>query len=121
MYPNYRTVAPDPATFLGRNPDYKAELFAELAPCPLYVNARVIAAPGITDNKRTRYRLGWVLAEQRWAKGQDLRFMPAALLDWAARLIVEVYPDIESATGLTDDEIGELQREQAEKRKQYAV
>lgn len=110
----YRIKLPDPDTLLGRH-ESGAELYAELAPVPLYVHARILA-PGLLGTKRASFRAGWVIEERRWARGQDASIIPAHLLAWAATLVQEAYPSVEEAAGLTRVEIDALKAEQAAKR-----
>lgn len=117
----YRIKTPEPDTFIAEHTN-GARLYAELADCPLYANARVIAANDalLPGSRRRSFRLGWVIEEQRFARGKDHMGMPADFLAWVADEISAIYPDLEQATGCTPAEIEELKREQAEKRAKYA-
>lgn len=111
----YAFIPPDPDTLIAERGTTK--LYAELAECPLYVNARIIG-PGILG-KRFSFRLGWIIEEKRWAFGGDVFRLPAALLEWAAEAVAEVYPDLATATGCTLEEIAEIKAEQTHKREVY--
>lgn len=109
---------PDPESFIARHEETGAELFAELAPVPLYVNARIIA-PKLGIGRRKSFRAGWLIGPQRLARGRDVMLLPAELKAWIAEQLAYVYPDHETASGLTPEEIKELEAEQDAKRKQY--
>lgn len=110
--------APDPDTLIAAHPTIDAKLYAELGDCPLYVNARLIA-PGLLGDGRKSFHLGWVIKDARWAKGKDVRKLPPEVLEWAAPLIKDVYPDLETATGMNAEEIAEIESEQAVKRAEF--
>ena len=114
----YAFKPPSEETFLAKHPVMDARLYAELASVPLYVTVRLIA-PGLVG-KRQSYRFGWVIHESRWANGgADMRLVPKAILDWMAPYVREAYPDFETATGMTADEMQELITEQAQKRAKH--
>lgn len=111
----YPIKRPDPVTFLGKNSAFNAELYAELAPCPLYAKVRILA-PGLIGTKRESFYLGWVIDGARWARGKDHRHIPAELLRWCEPYIKEEYPSVAEATGMDAAEVAELIAEQKLKR-----
>jgi hypothetical protein len=113
----YVTRPPDPESFVAESKAPAARLYAELADVPLYANMRV-HAPGIVG-RREWFRLGWVIGGQRLANGRDAFTLPKPILEWCAAQMKIAYPDHETASGLTADEVAELEREQAEKRAKH--
>jgi hypothetical protein len=113
----YAAKQPDPESFIAASKAPAVRLYAELAEVPLYANMRV-HAPGIVG-RREWFRLGWVISERRLANGKDRFVLPKVILEWCAQQMTEAYPDHETASGLTADEVAALEREQKEKRKQY--
>lgn len=114
----YGFKEPDSETFIAEHGETGAKLYAELAPVPLYANARLIAgALGI--GKRQSFRMGWLIGPQRIARGHDVQILPADLLAWCAARLTEVYPDHTTASGMNDDEVAELEAEQKQKRDKY--
>ncbi len=114
---SYRSVPPDPETLIASSKELNAQLYAELAPVELYANARLHASGYV--GKRSWFRLGWVIKEQRFANGQDRFNIPAPLLAWVEKHMRETYPSHEEATGLSDEEVSELEAEQKRKRAKY--
>ena len=114
----YAIKRPDEESFLSQHVPTGARLYAELANCPLYVNARVMG--GNLVGRRESLRLGWIIQEKRFAAGRDKFVIPAAVLEWAREHIEAAYPSVEEAAGLTAEEIDELKAEQKAKRAKYA-
>jgi hypothetical protein len=119
--------APHPDTLLATHAETGAELYAELADCPLYVNVTVLAAPGalldyvnapIGRNARV-FRLGWIIEPSRWAKNTAGAALAGPILEWAAPLVRAAYPNLAAATGMNPAEIAELKAEQTAKRARY--
>lgn len=114
---SYHIKQPNPETFIAENEAFNARLYAELAEVPLYANVRLLA-PGLIG-KRVSYRLGWVIGASRIAHNRDSLLLPPELKAWITERMRETYPDHESASGLTADEIKELEAEQRQKRAKY--
>jgi len=112
----YRVKQPDPESFIAQQGDM--QLFAELAPCPLYVNCRLLA-PGLLGTRRVSFRLGWLIEEARFSKGGDYHMLPADVLAWVKAHIHAFYPDMKTATGMDRQEVAELKAEQRAKRKAF--
>lgn len=112
----YPYKEPDADTLIAERGATK--LYAELADCPLYANVRLIS-PGAVG-KRFSFWLGWLIEQKRWAHGGDYFKLPPALLKWAAEKVAEVYPNLETATGCTPEEIKLIKVEQDLKRRKYA-
>lgn len=110
---SYNLRMPDPDTLLAVHPD-GARLYAYLADVPLYAHVRLIA-PGLVG-RRSSFWLGWVIDDARWANGRDARAVPRSYLDWAAPLVRAAYPDVQSATGMSPDEIAAVKRDMTAKR-----
>ena len=113
----YKTIPPDPDTFVAEQKPGGARLYAYLADVPLYAHIRLICK-GIIG-KRESFRLGWIIEERRISNGKDKFVLPDSLLAWITARMSDAYPDHATATGLSPDEISSLKREQAEKRKKY--
>jgi hypothetical protein len=114
----YRIQEPAPETLLGvHKKGWK--LFAESANCPLYCKVRIIAPGLLEGSRRASFHLGWKIQAQDWARISDYPNMPLAVLDWAKPLIIDVYPSVEEATGMTREEVQEIVNEQNSKRKAY--
>lgn len=114
----YKPTQPDPESFIAQHNTLNIKLYAYLAACPLYATVRILA-PGLIGNRRASFWLGWVIKDGRWAKGKDAALIPIGVLEWAAPLIKERYPDLETATGMNAEEIAEIEAEQALKRAEY--
>lgn len=112
-----RFLPPEPETFIAQHQETGAKLYAELADVPLYANMRIIA-PGLIGRRKS-FRTGWIIKTQRLANSRDNVCFPSALINWLTEQMAEVYPDHETATGMTPEEVAELEAEQAEKRKKY--
>lgn len=112
-------VPPHPDTLLAeRKGPPAAAVYAYLADVPLYATVRIIGR--VLPDKQTRsHWLGWVVDEGRWARGSILKEMPKEILDWAAFHVAEAYPDLATATGMTEAEIAEVKAEQLAKRAKY--
>lgn len=104
---------------LATYPSPVIRLYAYSAPCPLYARVRLIGPVRADRPRKMSYWLGWVIEESRWARGQDLHLIPPAVLDWAAFHVAEAYPDLATATGMTEAEIAEVKAEQLAKRAKY--
>jgi hypothetical protein len=115
---SYSIKAPHPDTFVAEAPEFDAKLYAMLADCPLYVNARIITGRPLF-NKRRSFHLGWVIEDQRPARGKDAHLLPGDLLLWVCGALAQAYPNLESATGMSPAELAELKAEQAAKRARY--
>lgn len=112
----YATKPPAPETLVARSKELGAELYAELAECPLYANCRLIAAGYV--GKRTMFRLGWVIKDARLVHGKDRYLLPQSVLDWITENMRELYGS-HADTGLSDEEVAELEAEQKAKRESH--
>ena len=112
--------APAPETFISEHPETGAKLYAELAEVPIYVNARLVCAPGALGvGRRRSFRVGWIIGEQRLARGADALRLAKDVTRWISTQLADVYPDHETASGLTPEEVAELEAEQKAKRNKH--
>ena len=109
---------PHPDTFLAEHLTLKLKVYAYLANVPLYATVRIIGR-AIPERKSRSFWLGWLIEEGRWARTGTVRDLPREVLDWAALHVAEAYPDLETATGMTAEELAEVKAEQAEKRARH--
>lgn len=112
-----RIKQPSPDTFLAKHPTLELNLYAELAPVPLYAKIRLIGK-GVHASRQS-FWLGWLITPCRFARGGDSYVVPEEIKAWAARIITDAYPSVAEAAGLTDDEIAALERAQEAKRAMY--
>lgn len=110
----YPIKRPDPETFIAKRAD-GAELYAELAACPLYAKVRILA-PGLIGTRRASFHFGWIIDAKRWANTMDRFNVPQDVLEWAAPLVQEAYPSVAESTGMDAAEVAELVAEQKLKR-----
>lgn len=113
----YKMKTPDPDSLIAESTELGARLYAQLADVPLYVNMQLIA-PGYVG-KRQSFRLGWVISSGRLANSRDRFIVPDELLAWVTAEVSNLYPDHATATGLSADEVAELEAEQKTKRAKY--
>jgi len=115
--------APHPDTLIATHADTGAALYAELQPCPLYVNATLIhsarALDGLTAepmDKRRVHRLNWIIGERRFVRSSRTKRLGGPILAWANAALIETYPSLEDALGYTAAEVAEIVAEQAAKK-----
>lgn len=113
-------LPPPDEAFLAERENPAAKVYAYLAKVPLYATVRIIGRV-LPGSKARSHWLGWIIEEGRWARGFIIQTMPKDILDWAAFHVAEAYPDLETATGMTADEIATLKAEQAAKRAKYGL
>lgn len=116
--PGYCIKLPHPDTLIATSKEFGAKLYAMLSDCPLYANARLITWPALMGKRRS-FHFGWVIEEQRPARGKDAHILPAEVLLWACGELARAYPNLADAAGLSPAEIAELKAEQAAKRARH--
>lgn len=114
---SYVTKAPDPDTLIATSDKFNAKLYAYLAAVPLYATCRLLA-PGHVG-KRSSFWLGWIIKEQRLAAAGDRYKLPESIIEWIEEKMHEAYGSHAEATGMSETEVLEMEKEQAIKRKRY--
>lgn len=109
-------IAPDPTDLINEHAVLGLELYATLAECPLYANARLLALQRNILGRRRSFWLGYVIEEGRLAKGRDCALIPEDVREWVQQSMRAEFPSL-PALGMSFDEIAELKAEQAAKRK----
>lgn len=102
---------------IATHPKY-GRLYACLCDVPLYCQVRLIA-PAPLVGKRRSFWLGWIIKGARLANNKDRFALPEDAVDWIAAAVCDAYPNHEESTGMTEEEVAELEAEQKEKRKKH--
>lgn len=113
----YPIKLPDPELMIAERKDY-GKLFARTADVPLYAQVRLISSKPLIG-KRQSFYLGWIIKTARLANNKDRYALPKDIIEWIAEEVNKAYPNHAESTGLSDEEIAELEAEQKQKRKKY--
>jgi hypothetical protein len=113
----YAPTTPPEDLLLATRPE-GVKLYAYLATCELYATVRILG-PALPGSRRRSFWLGWNIEDSRWTRVPDYRALPLDMLEWAAPIVRQAYPNLEAATGMSAAEIAELKAEQQAKRARY--